>query len=74
MTVEIVIALALAIAIWPLSILSRRFPGHWRRTVYGSLGIFFLAFAFVEPEYRIVSLILACVACAAAFKPTGKPA
>ena len=74
MTLEIVIALALAVAIWPLSILSRRFPGHWRRAVYGPLCIFFLAYAFISPEHRIVSLLLACVAGAAAFKATKTPA
>jgi len=73
MTLEIVIALVLAVVIWPLSILSRRFASHWRRAVYGPLGIFFLAYGFVNPEHRIVSLILACVACAAAFKPTRTP-
>jgi hypothetical protein len=74
MSFQIVIPLILAVAIWPLSFFFRRLPDYWRRTLYGSLGVFFLAFAFVEPEHRIVSLLLACVACAVAFKPTGKPA
>jgi hypothetical protein len=73
-TLEVAIVVALAVAVWPVSILARHFPNHWRRTIYGSVGVYFLAFAFVAPEHRIVSLILACVGLAVAFNRTGKPA
>lgn len=72
MSLETAIALIVAVAIWPLSILARRFPDSWRRTLYGSLAVYFLAFAFVAPDHRIVSLILACVGFAVAFKRTAK--
>jgi hypothetical protein len=74
MTIETAIPVVLAAVLFPLSFFVRRVPAHWRSGGLWTPSVFFLGYAFLSPDHRMFSIILACVAAALATKPAGNPA
>jgi hypothetical protein len=70
-TLETAIAVGLAAVLFPLSFFVRRLPAQWKSAGLGTLSVFFLGYAFLYPDHRMFSIILACVAAALAAKPAG---
>jgi len=68
MTMDTVVAIAIALALWPVSFYARRWRGPWPGVLVVLLGLFFLASAFWRPSHRYSSLFFALFAFVFAFR------